>query len=677
MSDKETEKRMADRAWTTNVFLIHDIDTKKLLDFLGHVYFYPLADASIRSSYVKVSASTEEVFNDVASDSGVRAYLFYGSNDCPDKGLFLASRNPEVFRSIRTSAAFNERIEIKKNLLRIPEGESRLRALIKLVLRDAKRPGIVNTFGNPMRLIGKSGAQGCSVAEFVPEFRHQRGNGNSDFRLHIRIIGKTYVSIRNIDDIKDANKHLYLVGNIDDKCFLLSAWQARNMYKQGYPVRYKKDGRKDLRVWLSGCYGRKADALDSGEEDDRATMLSKFFAESAEKLRDAGCSFDLRRVLLGKSKITADVIKAVRKDIRQKLEAPTAGDFIPPFIPILKEGILPLIDLRVDTDRTPGTHDLVDELIQATAKKPKNLNLFFDCHGNLGTGPTLDVSEHDEHETAIAILHNKDFYADAKNRFKDPYSRNSFQSWQHLTVEDVFEAGEVSPYILPVTLQELAIKQMLMGASGERIPWRRFVVEPLWKHIAGVEVCSAGRPGKKYRRWCVSFPQEDKEVTYESDALSCWHEQYIQNEFLLAHEQGDPYHHYAFIRKDDVVIMIRVGGVDEHVIYDQDALSRPHRDRVKDMAPLVKGVHFCESGRKLFYVTGGVYSFNGKSGSKRHPSCFSAWVLGGSVQQARHLIEPLFYPHSTRLGAYPARPFLLRIPRVLFDLHEAKEIKEE
>lgn len=660
---------------TTNVFLIHHIDTRKLLDFLGQVYFYPLSDRNLRFEYRKIVTLAEDAFEQIFNqggtpklDNGVRAYLHYGNKEFPNKGLYLASRNPGLSRSIRTSPEFGEGVLIREDMIRGSDGvlnEERLHILVKLVLRDEKSL-IVNPFGRPMRLMGESG-RSCSIAEFDHEFCRQIGN-NSGFTLRIEMTAKTYVLVDGEPGITDS-KNLYLVGNTDceNKCFLLSASRARALYHK-YPVRYQKDGRKNPRNWIYG--GTKADALDSGEEDDRATMLSRFLSDSEKKLHDAGCSLEPQRRSLGKCKIANE--KKVKNYVKQKLNESVAKACIPPFIPILEEGVLPVIDLRADTDRTPGTRDLVDTLV--AAKKSKNMDLFFDCHGNLRKGVALNVSGHAEHETAIAILHNKEFYA--KTKTDDPYNP-SRMGWQRLTVEDALDDKETLPAIFPTTLRELAIKQMLTSGT----PWRRFVVEPLWESLSGIEVCSAGKPGKKYKRWCISFPREDRDVMYRQfdiTASSCWHTAYIENEFLLPHEHGDPNNHYAFIRKDDMVIMVRLGGVAEHVIYDAEALHKPYKERVKDMRPLFTGVHLCavDLDRELFYMTGGVHSFNGKTGAKRHPSSFSAWVLGGSVQQARQLIEPLLYPHSNRLGDYPARPFPIGFASDLFDLYESRLEKE-
>lgn len=683
--------------FSRNTIRIHSIDTERLLGFLGHVCFYPLTDIG-KQGYARVFTWTDEALNRIpeilqngglAPADGIRAYLFYGSQDNPEKGLFLASHHPITSHVFKPSSAFGNPVSVDEAFLKLKESNSRLHALIKLVLRDPRRPGAVNTFGKPMRWIGKSGSRGHSIAEYTPEFRQPRGYDGAcqGFMLGIGMSIKVYIAVKDRAGISDEG--LYLVGDpTSDRCFLLSPGKARKLFGLGYPVRFEGDGRKSPRSWLFGVYGKKAESLDSGEEYDRVTALSEFLSEAMERLREAGCSVEPSYARLSKISTPKILETAVKRDTKKKLRLRVlpiktgARVLVPPFIPTLPNGILPVLDLR--HDRTPGTDEIIDRLVQSAKEKGKVLNMFSDDCGNIGLDPALKVSTHDNHDAILAILHDKDFYA--KNGLKDPYRTISRpMAVQHITVEELLEAEKTETekehkaggkktvaHFLTVILQELAIKQMLSNRSERPLPWRQFVVEPLWKHLDGVEVCAPGMAGKKYKRWCLSFPKEDVEVAYNESSLSCWHDRYLENDFLWPWEKGDPNHHYAFIRKQGTVVMFRIGGVEERIVYDATLLSMPHKDRFRVLGPLFSGVHRDDSGQGLLYTSGGVHGVNNISGAKRHMSTFYAWILEGTKEEAENLIEPLLYPCSSRLGTYPARPFLLRFVHILQDLYGKK-----
>lgn len=677
-----------------NTLTIRSVDARKLLDFLGYVSFYPLTDI-VKNDYTRIFTLADEALNrlpetlkdgGLAPADGIRAYLFYGGPDNPEKGLFLASHDPITPHVFKPSSAFGGPVRVDEAFLKVKENNSRFHALIKLVLRDTRNPGAVNTFGKPLRWIGKSGSRSHSIAEFTPEFRHPRGYDGDcqDFRLSIGMSVKVYITVKDMAGITD--KGLYLVGDpTSDRCFLLSSGKARNLFRLGYPVRFEGDGRKSLRPWLFGVYGKKAESLDAGREYDGVTALSEFVLRSIKKLRDAGCSIEQTYARLGRIPTPKTLEAAVKQDAKKKLGPRVlqvkagARTLAPPFIPVLQDGILPVLDLR--HDRIPGTDELINRLVRPVKEEGKVLNLFSDSYGNLGIGPALEVSTHGNHDTVLVILHDKDFYAG--NDLKDPYRTLSHpMAVQHITVEEILESKKkgygkeakadrkkAMAHFLPVILQELAIKQMLSNRNERPLPWRRFVAEPLWNHLEGVDVCAPGKAGKKHNRWCLSFPREDEEVVCNESPLSCWHDRYLENGFLWPWEKGDPNHHYAFIRKEGTVVMVRIGGVEERIIYDASLLSMPHKDRFKVLSPLFSGVHRDDSGQGLLYTAGSVHGLNNISGAKRHMSVFYAWVLEGTKEEAEDLVEPLLYPCSSRLGMYPARPFLLRLVRTLHDLY--------
>lgn len=649
---------------STNVIEIEHLDISGLLNSLGHLYFYPLADQKKWSKYHAVIELTEDAFEPLFQSKqtlrlnrGVRAYFHYGNAEYENKGLFLASRDPAIFRSIKPSSAFGEGIHIRDSLIKV--NDSLLAVLIKLFLRDEKSL-VVHPFGRILRDMGRVSENSRLVADFNHEFRRRDDSG---FTLRIQMATRQYIEVKEPEKINPGTFYLVGVMNRENQCFLLTGSRAKTLFSR-YPIRYPLDGRKDPQNWIFGT-GKK-DNVESGQVDDKVTMLSRFIVDTKKKLQDAGCIVETRRRKLGQCDLSGKTssVGKVKRYVKNQLNVSVNRVFVPPVALVLSDGILPVVDLRDPKDRSLSTAELIQRLTENM--KSKNMDLYFDEQGRLRQGIRLVISNSTDHEVAIAILHEKDFYKNAD----DPY--DSLRSWQHLTVENALDKSNAS--LFPVTLRELAIKQMLMSNR----PWRRFVLEPLWDSLSGVKVCASGKPGKKYAVWRIVFPNEDQPLISSTHCglHSCWHEDYLEHAFLPDYEKGDKNHHYAWIRKDDVVIMVRLGGVAEHLIYDESALQLPFKARFKVMGAMFAGVHYDVCDQELFYVTGGVYPIHSIHGAKRHPSAFSAWVLEGSVEKAMTLIESWLYPHSRRLGDYPARPFPIGFAKALLDMHSSTTKQE-
>jgi hypothetical protein len=538
------------------------------------------------------------------------------------------------------------------------------------------------------------------VAQYTLQLRPSDDGNPEEYLLHIGMTAQQYLPVTKKKDIRDSA--LYIVGDLGSaSCFHVSSGKARKLCDFGYPVRSRADGRKHPMSWIKPP--RKiGDEEDGGDEEDRIIALSRFCQYAAQTLRDAGFDVEQEYEEMVRTKNPGMIDRKVNNSkLKKRLGISVPNKIILPFMPFLPDGTLHVVDQR--HHKNPDIECLVECIRKATAGTKYPIVFTID-HGELRSDVTLRIvapHEINENGSMIRVIHDNDFY-EANKDIPDPHQDTIDQSiaMQHITdstinehlakIDDLTkkiideedkkaiekaekakkqtEAGLSTTWA--VATQELAMKQML--AFG--MPWRRFVAEPLWPYLADLSLCAPGIPGKKRTRWIIHFPADhDSPVISTACGYSCWHDKYSDNEFLWSWEKGDPNNHHAFLRKDGVVIMFRIRGVDGHIIYDDALLHVPHQERINAMKPIFGGVHRAAAGDGLFYVAGPTTSFNNMSGAKRHPSSFHAWIIEGTKEQAMAVIEPLMCGHTTHLGSHPARPFVLRLPRMLQSLYDPEE----
>lgn len=664
-----------------NKIRVHIEDFGKLLAYLHETRFYPTRESekSYRSVFANVFRAWDVADGDAStlfsSPWKVRSYLFHGSSkeEVSLRGLFVSSENLSFFDRFRPGHGFTEPLTVDRDW--IADNPQLIHALLKLAVRDPKTPGVVNTFGNPMRFLKKNNKKDeYFVAEFTISLIPEGPGFPRECSMGLDLSVKIYKPVRDQKDIR--GKGSYLVGDPSgDKCYLVSAAKARAMREKGYAVGRKLDGREKIVPWIAA----KTLKDESVPESDRVLCLSSFARDVLERLREAGCDAEFLRLPFEEVK-RPSLLHGVAKRAARKtlgLSALNAKNLLP-FIPTLPGGCLPVHDRR--TEKTQPFDVLLERLFPAPPsdgeKTQKYLSLIKDDDGHLHTSVRpIDFCE-ERHRVVLDIVHEPSFYE--KRKLEDPYGTLATQDVivQHITDTLIFPEKPKNPaeklekllkQAMLVILQEIALKQMV--APDSDFAWRRFVQEPLWECLSGLHVCAPGRAGQGYTRWCVSFPEDDAPLQYGSD-IGCWHEDFLDNKYLMPWEQGDEKKHYAFLRKGGVVVMIKVGGVECRILHEPSHLDLPHKERVDTLSSLVKGVRRSRSNGSTVYVCGGVDGFQNLSGQKRHMSAFYAWVLEGTEEDAWAMIEPLLYPGSGRLGGYPARPFALRLPRVLHSLFE-------
>jgi hypothetical protein len=286
----------------------------------------------------------------------------------------------------------------------------------------------------------------------------------------------------------------------------------------------------------------------------------------------------------------------------------------------------------------------------------------------------IEPFDADKHTSVLRVIHNKDFYD--KNGLDDPYARNkkeACQAAQHITLEDtVFSDAKAA---IAVVIQELAIAQLINQTS----PWRSFFLSDIAEALSGISIVASGHDGEKYPRWEINFPKNpDEPLQFQQveNDFGHWHGDMFALSRRTA-EHYDKYHHFAWLRKDDLTVCVKQHGVMFRMIHKEDHVKTSHNERIADLRSLFQGVWQGQLDEKtLLYLSGGVNGFDGRFGAKKHMSAFEVEVLKGDIENAKRLIAMLLYPGSSRIGMYPARPFVVtRIASAIQD--RFGEVEEE